>query len=274
MWGALIQMESTYSDPTPHSPGPHSPRQTHTLFVHTYSLTQTSLLTQTDCPALQHRYPRGVGLGLDLAAHGIGPDMKGTPLEIGRAVLARDGGVDAEAAIVAYGSSVNEALAAAAALEATHGVRVTVCDARFCKPLDTDMVRGSLASRALAVPHASCDLAAASATCPRSGKRCCCEQQALLLAGAARCNAPVRCLAGASVSYSVASSTMHLLTGALLTTEHDHACLWVKSGNETAQDCDGRSTVTVSCCVSSTLPPQSTMAPVCGSQEIAPNTPS
>ncbi len=29
------------------------------------------------------RFPRGNGLGLDLAAHGITKDLKGTPLEVG-----------------------------------------------------------------------------------------------------------------------------------------------------------------------------------------------
>lgn len=44
-----------------------------------------------------------------------------------------------DAAVIAYGSSTNEALAAAEVLE-KNGVSVTVVDARFCKPLDTDVV--------------------------------------------------------------------------------------------------------------------------------------
>lgn len=44
-------------------------------------------------------------------------------------------------ALVGYGSSVNECLAAADSLQESHGLHVTVCDARFCKPLDTEMVR-------------------------------------------------------------------------------------------------------------------------------------
>jgi 1-deoxy-D-xylulose-5-phosphate synthase len=82
------------------------------------------------------RYPRGSGLGLDLAAYGIGPDMKGTPMELGKSLLRREG---TAAALVGYGSSVNECMAAAEML-AREGVEVTVCDARFCKPLDTLMV--------------------------------------------------------------------------------------------------------------------------------------
>jgi 1-deoxy-D-xylulose-5-phosphate synthase len=83
------------------------------------------------------RFPRGNGLGVDLAAAGIGADMKGTPLEIGRGVVLREG---TDVAILAYGSSVNEALAAAEML-AREGVTATVADARFCKPLDCELVR-------------------------------------------------------------------------------------------------------------------------------------
>lgn len=42
--------------------------------------------------------------------------------------------------LLAYGSSVNEALAAAEMME-NEGVTATVIDARFCKPLDTTLVR-------------------------------------------------------------------------------------------------------------------------------------
>jgi 1-deoxy-D-xylulose-5-phosphate synthase len=62
--------------------------------------------------------------------------MKGTPMELGKAVVRRQG---KDAALVGYGSSVNECIAAADLLE-KEGVSVTVVDARFCKPLDTDMV--------------------------------------------------------------------------------------------------------------------------------------
>ena len=89
---------------------------------------------------MPRRYPRGTGIGLDFAEHGIGPNMKGTPMELGRAVVRREG---TDAALVGYGSSVNECLAAAELLQ-NEGVSVTVVDARFCKPLDTAMVRTSL----------------------------------------------------------------------------------------------------------------------------------
>lgn len=42
--------------------------------------------------------------------------------------------------LLAYGSSVNDALGAAELLEGT-GLSTTVVDARFCKPLDTDLIR-------------------------------------------------------------------------------------------------------------------------------------
>lgn len=42
--------------------------------------------------------------------------------------------------LLAYGSSVNDALAAAEQL-ALSGVSATVVDARFCKPLDTTLIR-------------------------------------------------------------------------------------------------------------------------------------
>lgn len=83
------------------------------------------------------RFPRGNGLGLDLAAHGVGKDFKGTPLEIGKALVCRTG---KDVALLAYGSSVNDALAAAELLTSA-GVSATVVDARFCKPLDTALIR-------------------------------------------------------------------------------------------------------------------------------------
>jgi 1-deoxy-D-xylulose-5-phosphate synthase len=42
--------------------------------------------------------------------------------------------------LLAYGSSVNEAMVAAELLSRA-GVSATVVDARFCKPLDTDLIR-------------------------------------------------------------------------------------------------------------------------------------
>lgn len=82
------------------------------------------------------RFPRGNGIGLDLAAEGI-VDMKGRPLEVGKGLVRRQG---KDVCLFAYGSSVNEALVAADML-AQQGVTATVVDARFCKPLDTALLR-------------------------------------------------------------------------------------------------------------------------------------
>ena len=75
------------------------------------------------------RYPRGEGRGLTLPA-------RGTPLEIGRGRVVRQG---VEAAILSYGTRLAECLAAAEDL-AARGVLCTVADARFAKPLDTTLI--------------------------------------------------------------------------------------------------------------------------------------
>lgn len=87
------------------------------------------------------RFPRGNGIGVDLEAAGVAVaangDLKGSPLEVGRGVVRRAG---KDLALVGYGTVVNSCLAAAEMLAAA-GVSATVVDARFCKPLDTDLVR-------------------------------------------------------------------------------------------------------------------------------------
>mmetsp|Transcript_12933 Transcript_12933/g.36383 ORF Transcript_12933/g.36383 Transcript_12933/m.36383 type:complete len:737 (+) Transcript_12933:138-2348(+) len=83
------------------------------------------------------RYPRGNGIGVDLEAEGIGPDLKGTPLELGKGVVRRGG---SDVAFLCYGSTVNTAMKAADQLQEL-GVSATVADARFCKPLDTQLIR-------------------------------------------------------------------------------------------------------------------------------------
>jgi 1-deoxy-D-xylulose-5-phosphate synthase len=71
------------------------------------------------------RYPRGSGSGA-----AIEPGLD--PLEIGKGVLRRSG---REVALIAFGSLVAPALAAAGALDAS------VADMRFVKPLDVDLLR-------------------------------------------------------------------------------------------------------------------------------------
>jgi 1-deoxy-D-xylulose-5-phosphate synthase len=75
------------------------------------------------------RYPRGEGFGLDLPA-------RGSPLEIGRGRVLREGSA---IAILSYGARLRECLKAADEL-AAHGLSCTVADARFAKPLDAALV--------------------------------------------------------------------------------------------------------------------------------------
>jgi 1-deoxy-D-xylulose-5-phosphate synthase len=76
------------------------------------------------------RYPRGEGVGIELPA-------KGTPLEIGKGRIIREG---SKIAILSFGTRLQEALKAADDLGA-RGLSTTVADARFCKPLDEDLIR-------------------------------------------------------------------------------------------------------------------------------------
>jgi 1-deoxy-D-xylulose-5-phosphate synthase len=75
------------------------------------------------------RYPRGDGVGVDM------PE-EGTPLEIGRGRIVREG---TSVALLSYGGRLQECLNAAEEL-ATYGLSTTVADARFAKPLDVDLV--------------------------------------------------------------------------------------------------------------------------------------
>jgi 1-deoxy-D-xylulose-5-phosphate synthase len=75
------------------------------------------------------RYPRGNGIGRDL------PE-RGTPLQIGRGRIVREG---TQVALLALGTRVGACLAAAERLEAD-GISTTVADARFAKPLDHELL--------------------------------------------------------------------------------------------------------------------------------------
>jgi len=75
------------------------------------------------------RYPRGEGSGLELP-------KRGTPLEIGRGRILREG---TSVAILSYGARLQECLKAADELGA-RGLSTTVADARFAKPLDTALI--------------------------------------------------------------------------------------------------------------------------------------
>ncbi|CAL5094909.1 unnamed protein product [Urochloa decumbens] len=79
------------------------------------------------------RYPRGNGIGVPLP-----PGYKGTPLEVGRGRILMEG---ERVALLGYGSAVQYCLAAAALVERHGLLKVTVADARFCKPLDHALIR-------------------------------------------------------------------------------------------------------------------------------------
>ncbi|MGB8363680.1 MAG: 1-deoxy-D-xylulose-5-phosphate synthase [Rhizomicrobium sp.] len=76
------------------------------------------------------RYPRGEGWGLER------PKV-GTPLEIGKGRILREGN---SIAILSFGARLQESLLAAEKLSA-YGLSATIADARFAKPLDTELVR-------------------------------------------------------------------------------------------------------------------------------------
>ncbi|MGI9481226.1 MAG: 1-deoxy-D-xylulose-5-phosphate synthase [Hyphomicrobiales bacterium] len=76
------------------------------------------------------RYPRGEGVGVEL------PD-EGVPLEIGKGRIVKKG---SKVALLSFGARLQDCLQAAAELDA-HGLSTTVADARFAKPLDTDLIR-------------------------------------------------------------------------------------------------------------------------------------
>src|SRR2546423_15196903 len=75
------------------------------------------------------RFPRGEGIGVEL------PEI-GMPLEIGRGRVLREG---TTIALLSFGGRLAECLKAAQELGA-YGLSTTVADARFAKPLDTDLI--------------------------------------------------------------------------------------------------------------------------------------
>jgi 1-deoxy-D-xylulose-5-phosphate synthase len=80
------------------------------------------------------RYPRGNGVGVEM------PE-RGRFLEIGKGRIVREG---TKVALLSFGTRLQDCLLAAEELEAA-GLSTTVADARFAKPLDTDLV-GRLAN--------------------------------------------------------------------------------------------------------------------------------
>ena len=75
------------------------------------------------------RYPRGEGMGVPMP-------KEGRPLEIGKGRVLREG---TKVALFSFGARLAECLKAADELAAL-GLSTTVADARFAKPLDTDLL--------------------------------------------------------------------------------------------------------------------------------------
>ena len=76
------------------------------------------------------RYPRGRGTGAEL-------DNALTPIPLGKGEILSHG---EDLLIIAVGSTVSEAICAAALLAQNHGIRAAVVNARFIKPLDTELI--------------------------------------------------------------------------------------------------------------------------------------
>jgi 1-deoxy-D-xylulose-5-phosphate synthase len=81
-----------------------------------------------DCPSAL-RYPRGDGVGVDMPEFGV-------PLEIGKGRVLREG---SSVALLSFGTRLQECFKAADML-AAQGLSATVADARFAKPLDSELV--------------------------------------------------------------------------------------------------------------------------------------
>ena len=76
------------------------------------------------------RFPRGNGYGVPLMEEGW------EPVEIGKGEILRNGD---DILMIGYGAMVNSTLQAAEILS-EHGIEATVINARFCKPLDTELM--------------------------------------------------------------------------------------------------------------------------------------
>jgi 1-deoxy-D-xylulose-5-phosphate synthase len=82
-----------------------------------------------DAGPIAFRYPRGEGVGAEMPA-------RGRVLPIGKGRVIREGNT---VALLSFGAHLAETLLAAEQLAAM-GISATVADARFAKPLDTDLI--------------------------------------------------------------------------------------------------------------------------------------
>jgi len=92
-------------------------------------LHMTATAASYDDGPIAFRYPRGEGVGVDVP-------QAGTPLEIGRGRIVQEG---SGVALLSFGAHLCECREAATELEA-RGISVTIADARFAKPLDTNLI--------------------------------------------------------------------------------------------------------------------------------------
>jgi 1-deoxy-D-xylulose-5-phosphate synthase len=105
-----------------------------------------AMLTHMLRTAIEHegptaiRYPRGAGVGVGLPG-------EAAPIEVGTGETLAQG---ERVALVGYGSGVQIALGAAEALRG-RGLEPTVCDARFAKPLDGELLLSLAAGHELLV---------------------------------------------------------------------------------------------------------------------------
>jgi 1-deoxy-D-xylulose-5-phosphate synthase len=82
-----------------------------------------------DAGPIAFRFPRGEGEGVEIPENAA-------PLEIGKGRMIREG---TQVAILSFGTRLSEVMKACEALEAK-GIKPTVADARFAKPLDRDLI--------------------------------------------------------------------------------------------------------------------------------------
>jgi 1-deoxy-D-xylulose-5-phosphate synthase len=84
---------------------------------------------QIDDTPCAFRFPRGEGAGVEM------PE-RGEPIEIGKARMIAEGN---QVAVLSFGTRLSEVLIAAENL-AAKGIKPTIVDARFAKPLDVEMI--------------------------------------------------------------------------------------------------------------------------------------
>lgn len=107
-------------------------------------LPNMTLMAPKDENELQHMLATAIGLGSPAAVryprgngYGVALDQNLAPIPVGQAEVLREG---SDAAILALGTMVRPALEAALLLEAEYGISLAVINARFVKPLDSELI--------------------------------------------------------------------------------------------------------------------------------------